>query len=259
MKCTMAVWLVAAFASLLLIPLRAKAVEPPTTAAKANVPESNVAETSTGKASTTDSAAAESPVAAPSAPAVGDAILADAETKGTAEKTARDEAVIDMAKLYKGYHGFVRRRGELKAKVAAFDAEIARRRAEIDKLTREATATEDADLRKVREQNLGQKLTAARTYMERARAECMQAEARIYNEVYDEIRAEVARYASEHDIRLVRRAATDATPAKPVAPTVMQAVMERVRGDVVYVAHRKAEDITDQILERLNRAETKLK
>lgn len=256
MKCTLAACLIAAFSSLVLDPPRLAAVEPPAQPAAVNPPDSSASESAAAEPSAANASAASPQSPTDSEPAVDDSAVADALAT-SAKQPASDEAVIDMAKLYKGYQGFVRRHAALKDKVTEFEAEIENRRAEIDKLTAEVNASTDPESKQRHERDLTEKLTAARAYMTRARIECLQAEARMYNEVYDEICAEVARYAGEHGLRVVRRAATAIGPAQPVNPADRNAVLERVRRDVVYVAHRPAADITDQILERLNRDETK--
>ena len=181
-------------------------------------------------------------------PQAAESIAASGEpvSKASARKYKIDEAVIDLAHIFKNLPSFKRQRDEMQKQVKAADAKMreqarrlqaAQRQAKPDPFGSKQFNRQKADFEKMRND---------------ARRKFMAMEARIYAATYERIQAEVAKYAKEKDIRVVRR-------RKPLFknkqnPADSRAVLQKINQDVVYQADERV-DITQEILKRLKAAE----
>lgn len=141
-----------------------------------------------------------------------------------------DEAVINMPEVFKHHPKFERLRVEFKKKIEKHDVEAKR--------LAEAGSPE------------------FETYRKQAQQELMAEESKMYLLVFREIQAEVAEYARENGIRLVRRATTQPiNVAKSVKGDLSpKQVVEIMNRPIVFVDNQPR-DITRAVIERIKRKE----
>jgi len=116
----------------------------------------------------------------------------------------RTEAVVEMAQVFVELAEFIQDREALKLEIAAKELKAKEKQAEISRLSMEMNAAsgESASL-------LQKQVEAARKEFETWRKECSQVflrkESEIYLKAHNNVRAEIAQYAKENGIRLVRK------------------------------------------------------
>eukprot|EP00913_Durusdinium_trenchii_P013332 g12513.t1 len=164
----------------------------------------------------------------------------------TLRKYKIDEAVINLQYIFKHLPSFQKRKEQVKQ--AAIQAQ---------KSTEKVVAEIHAAKKQVEQGKLtGVQLQALHRRLDEAqrsrRTRLLQLEAKMYAVTYAEIQAEVARYAREKDIRLVKRAKS-AIQTKP-QPADPRAILQKINQEVVYQADDRV-DITKDILKRLIDAE----
>lgn len=172
-----------------------------------------------------------------------------------ASSSAGQEAVIDLSKVFKRYGKFLKRRDELKMRVAALDAESKKKRDLIAELNQRLKAVEDPKTKDTLEKSRAVFLAEIQAAAASSRRELILAEAKIYHESYEEVRAEVARYAWEHGIRTVRKSSAVVGGAEEVDLSDPQAVIARINREIIY-SEPLYLDITEEILARLNARDT---
>jgi Skp family chaperone for outer membrane proteins len=149
--------------------------------------------------------------------------------RATATAQPSQEAVVDLGRVFKELHGFNEQLSALKAKIKKFDQE------------HEAKLTAGEGKAK-----LDPQVGEARKQFERA-------EAALYHDAFERIRAAISEHAKEHGIRVVRRSNTIVRADDKVDVTDRMAVMARFNRPFIYLDEPSANcDITDAILQRLN-------
>ena len=167
-------------------------------------------------------------------------------------RTADREAVVDMSRVFKASRIFKQRTEALKAKVSSADQSMKQKRKAIESLQGVLKAPETNREAKVAIERTLQELAQGMQHeAQLSRQALIQEEATIYNEVYDQVVAEIARYAKENGIRLVRRSQSVVRRDEQIDPTDHQAVIKRMNRDIIYVESEQL-DITDAIIARLN-------
>ena len=155
-------------------------------------------------------------------------------------------ALIDMARLFNGYPRFIEMREDLKLRIDIATAELEART--------EALKGMHADLNKLpagkaERRKLEREIRSVTARIEADKkhhtADFFQKEVGIYSACYQEVRAEIARYADAHGIQLVLRF-TEPPPNRENEETAR--VKERLEAPFVY---HGGLDITDEILAAL--------
>jgi Skp family chaperone for outer membrane proteins len=129
-----------------------------------------------------------------------------------------------------------------------------RERKRLAALQDELRLTTDGDLKRLLEHELAGDQDEFERRTGNFRKEMLDDEAAAYHESFERIRAEVARYAKQKGIRLVRRSQSVVADDGDVDTTDRQAVLARLNRDIIYSDPQQA-DITDAIIERLNRSD----
>ncbi len=168
-----------------------------------------------------------------------------------------NQAVVDVAYLFKNLDEFKREREALKKEIKSQEEQIQRRlkaaRA-ANKELQNLRGQDDADEAAVSKITIALAQMKAEMDVERQvmQKNFLNREAAIYEFVYNKIKAEIAAYAKEHRIRIVRRFIRPRKQEKPSdSSSNPRDILRRMNQDVLYV-ERDDFDITDEILKRLN-------
>ena len=156
-------------------------------------------------------------------------------------------AFLDITKIFKSHARFNGLMAELKADETKAEGQM---KGEVDYVNR---MMEDLKLVKPgteeysgREQEIARRRADMNVRIQLQRKEFLVREAKIYNQVYQEIAKEVETFAAANGISTVLRVSGD-----QVDPNDPQAVLQNINRQVVYFNRNM--DITDAILARLNR------
>jgi hypothetical protein len=158
-------------------------------------------------------------------------------------------AVVDVAKLFAAHRNLNRRLNDLKVEVAALEEQFAKQEDEIMRMQ----AARDEGEPEARP-SIEKKLSDSEAEMAAVGRRLEAQEARIYEEAYDELLADVARYARRHDLRVVYRKLEPASPKQAGESNVSNATLQRMNRPVVYVRVEPT-DITPAILDHWAQSE----
>ncbi len=178
----------------------------------------------------------------------------DQPARHAGSQPANDEAYVDVKRLFDEEPGFKAGREELKRSLADADVEMKRLVEELRSLSiqaRELNSRGDSDhSERDRLQRQAQDATAT---MESKRASlkslALERETGLYRETYERIRAAVADYARDNDIRIVRRKQA-AVPERLDAAPNPQDMVRLMNQDVIFNAD-EPRDITEPVLQLL--------
>jgi Skp family chaperone for outer membrane proteins len=155
-------------------------------------------------------------------------------------------AFLDITKIFKSHARFNELMSELKADETKAEGQM---KGEVDYVNR---MMEDLKLAKPgteeyssREQEIARRRADMNVRIQLQRKEFLVREAKIYNQVYQEIAKEVEMFAAANGISTVLRVSGD-----QVDPNDPQAVLQNINRQVIYSSRNM--DITGAILERLN-------
>ncbi len=155
-------------------------------------------------------------------------------------------AFLDITKVFKSHARFNELMAELKADETKAEGQM---KGEVDYVNR---MMEDLKLAKPgteeyssREQEIARRRADMNVRIQLQRKEFLVREAKIYNQVYQEIAKEVEMFATANGIGTVLRVTGD-----QVDPNDPQAVLQNINRQVIYSSRNM--DITGAILERLN-------
>jgi len=181
------------------------------------------------------------------------------------------EAIVDVRYLLKNMDEFERERDKLKALVIKADAAVGERKVEIRTLSdrlEELNPAGDRLFVRLLKKEIAEKKAELESKRRTAQREFLRRESEIYLRTYDRVVTEVASYAKEHGIYIVRPANRDPSaqhdreaPATEVgvrnAPSpgsTPHEILKRMFEDVLYVDRGEPSklDITQEILNRLN-------
>jgi Skp family chaperone for outer membrane proteins len=165
------------------------------------------------------------------------------------------EAVVDVAHIFKNLDAFERELDELKAEVEKASKSMKQQVGEMSALSERLKKLdrddgEDRLLAKLIEKELAQKKSEMEKDTAARREELLRREAEIYEKTYDKIAAEVARYAKQNGIRIVRRVCLAAQREEKRRLGDPKEILQRINQDIVYI-ERDELDITEDILKRL--------
>jgi Skp family chaperone for outer membrane proteins len=172
------------------------------------------------------------------------------------------EAFIDLQRAFKEVHAIHGRLMELNEGIRAFDVEVKAEQLRLQSLaeTRKTTGDPAQHLRIDTELTDGQRKLQERA--NQLREQCLKDEAKIYHDGFEQIRKATAEYARQHGIRVVRRSQSSAYAEEKAADeqldvTDRKAVLARVNRPVIFFdgPSETPTDITDAIVERLNRVQ----
>jgi Skp family chaperone for outer membrane proteins len=165
----------------------------------------------------------------------------DDEPEGHATRIA----LIDMARVFKTSREFERKRDELKEEITAEEETARKLQNGVTELQRrfdtsEIGTEEHLDLEKALKRKTGE----FEAYRQKAQRTFLKKESAIYLEIYQQVAAEIAKYAENHGIDLVIR--FNSEPIKLEDP---QKLLESMNRQVVY---ENRLDITDEIIVAVN-------
>jgi hypothetical protein len=160
-----------------------------------------------------------------------------------------------MKRFFDEFDGFERGRQMLRAEV---DRETRRTQDDqkvISDLQRRLKTVEgdDANARQLRDffqSELTERMVRCESRKTEAQKRFLKVEAELYYSTYQQLTAEIRRYAREHGIRIVRR--SDAVARDQIALENPREIMQLLNRDVLFIDEEPL-DITDEILDRLNR------
>lgn len=156
-------------------------------------------------------------------------------------------ALVDVAYIFKKYDKFTRLYESMKSEVKQREKEIADAQSELKVLmnSKQQLTPDTPDYRKI-EQRIVQKKGEIELAAENARREFTQKEANLYHQTYQEVEAEITKYAERNSFTLVLRASRDSDAGS----TNPQDVIKEVSQMVIYSLPNM--DITEAILASLN-------
>lgn len=153
-------------------------------------------------------------------------------------------AVIDVSKIFKNHTRFKQAMEGMKAEVKAFEATLQERGKQINDLKKQMQPFEPGSPEYKQLEAQIMKIQAdGQIEATQKRKDFLAREARIYHDVYNEVTADVARFAEQHGIQLVVRFNSD-----QIDPKDRNSVLEGVNRAVVYQSKL---NITNNILQRL--------
>lgn len=188
----------------------------------------------------------------------------DAPPAATADHKSKIEiAYIDMGYVFRHFDEFKRKREELKRQIALTEKEVQRMVDEIRRKQGEHSKASREDAPRLYRE-LTQLAQKAKTLRQQKQKEFLEDEARIYQQTFDHCRAEVARYAKEHEIGVVRRwnpkgeREAREFDKRGTPPSDPAEILKRLNRNVIFQADERApitDDISKEIVNRLNRGQ----
>ena len=153
-------------------------------------------------------------------------------------------AVIDIGKVFKQHQGFTQAMEAMKQEVQRSQNDLQERAKEIQKLTEQLKMykADSVEAKQVEAQIL-EKQAEGQLAATKKKKELLDREAKLYYEIYEEIKQEVDSFMQQYGIALVLRFNSDAIDVKN-----RPAVLEYVNRPVVM---ERRIDITRQIVERI--------
>lgn len=168
-----------------------------------------------------------------------------------AESTPHKIALIDMAMVFKNYKKFEDMRESLKVEITATEEKVKQDMEVLKSLQATLKATvEGSPAYKEKEQELASKAADMQAFQQVQQREFLRKESQIYKAIYAEVTDAVTKYAQYYNFTLVMRFKRDELPENDNP----QEVISRMNGTVIY--HRPQDDITDAVLEYLNKRYT---
>jgi len=169
------------------------------------------------------------------------------------------EAFIDLTRIFKEEVGCNQEMSAIKDKIREFDQQCKQQQTNLNVLRDELRAASDLARRMQLEKELADGSAKLQTEIAETRQQFLAAEAKIYNEVYEQVRSTVAEYAKEHGIRRVTRSQSVARTEEKVDGSDRSAVLQRINRPIIYLEgpSDSPSDITDAILQRLNGVKTR--
>jgi len=161
------------------------------------------------------------------------------------------EAVIDLSRVFKESREFQRRKDALSNKVNLWQQKMKQEQERLVILQQKQRSTSNGELKRQLEIELQADVADFKRRDERFRNEALDEEATACHELFERIRSEVAKYAKQNGIRLVRRLQSVVVAGEPVDATDRKAILARLNRDIIYSDPQQI-DITDAIIERLN-------
>lgn len=157
-------------------------------------------------------------------------------------------ALIDMAEVFKKYKKFEDLRETLKVEITAAEERVKKDIEVINTLKGQLkTMTEGSPQFKEKEKELATKAADMQANQQVQQRDFLRKESQIYKAVYGEVTEAVTKYAQYYNFTLVMRFKRDDMPESDNP----QEVISRMNGTVIY--HRPQDDITDAVLDYLNK------
>jgi beta-lactamase regulating signal transducer with metallopeptidase domain/Skp family chaperone for outer membrane proteins len=187
-----------------------------------------------------------------------DRVASAAPAKPKAEKLSQ-EAYLDLIRIFKEAVGFNQEMSAIKDRIKEVDLEVKEQQTKLNALRDELKATTESGRRSQLEKELADGTAKLAAEVAETKKQFLEAEAQVYNDVYEQVRVAVAEYAKEHGIRRVTRSQLIAFTDEKVDATDRKAVLQRVNRPILYLdgVSESSSDITDAILERLNGVKTR--
>ena len=147
----------------------------------------------------------------------------------------------------------------IKDKIKKLDQDVKEQQTRLSALRDELKATSDAGRRLQLEKELADGSAKLQAHVAETKQQFLEAEAQVYNDVYEQVRVAVTEYAKQHGIRRVTRSQSIAFTNEKVDATDRKAVLQRVNRPILYLdgVSESSSDITDAILQRLNGGKTR--
>ncbi len=156
-------------------------------------------------------------------------------------------ALVDIAHVFKNYDKFNKLHEQLKADVKARENEITQMQNELKQLLNARTQQNpESQTYKDYDAKIAQRKAELELLNDSSRREFTQREANIYHTTYQDVEAQIKRYATANGIILVLRAARD----EDARSTQPQDVIKEMSQQVIYAV--PGLDITDTIIKMLN-------
>lgn len=169
-------------------------------------------------------------------------------TGQTKEQVPHKVGLIDMAHVFQNYKKFEVLREDLKAEIAKSDAQAKTMAEGMKSLQEQMADMKSGSPAYVEaEKRLLKAKSEFDAYTQGARRDLMRRESQIYKTVYLEVTDAVNKYADYYKYTLIIRFNRQALDDKATPPEVVQ----RMNKQVVY--HRTDDDITDSVLQYLNK------
>jgi hypothetical protein len=174
------------------------------------------------------------------------------------------EAFIDLHRVFKEMPWFNQQMSAMKEKIQKLDQEVKEQTAKLSAM-RELKTTSDAEQRSILEKEIADGQAKLQLQVAVSKKQFLEAEAKLYHEAFEQLRATVAEYAKQHGIRLVRRGlpskgkADNKEVEEAVDTTDRMAMLARINHPVIYFdgPSEIPSDITDAILQRVNGVKTR--
>jgi len=173
--------------------------------------------------------------------------IARSQNEAGAESTPHKVGLIDMARVFKDYKKFKVLREDLKGEIAQSDLKIKQMTAQLQQLKAEAESFKPATPERVKREDAMVKLQAEfQAFRANAQRKFLRKESQIYKTVYLEATDVVKKYAEYYKYTLVIR-----FNGEELNTEDPKQLIQSLNRQVVY--HRPEDDITDSVLEYLNR------
>jgi Skp family chaperone for outer membrane proteins len=155
--------------------------------------------------------------------------------------------LIDMAFVFKKYRKFEMLREELKAKINKSEDEAKAMQAEMGDLQKKMKEFTEGtpEFTKI-EKDLVQRMAGFEGFKRQMSREFLKEESQIYLQIYNEVSSAVEYYSKKNDYTLVMRFNKDELESENP-----QQMLQNMNRQVVY--HREEDDITQKILDLLNK------
>lgn len=155
--------------------------------------------------------------------------------------------LIDMGRVFKSYEKFNALREDLKAEIQKSDEKAKQMAVQIQQLRKEMQEFEpDSPEYLQREKRITQLSTEFETFRKTAQRDFLRKESQIYETIYLEVVDVVKKYAEYYKYTLILR-----YNGEKIDASDPKSLIQSLNRQVVY--HRPEDDITDSVIEYLNR------
>lgn len=167
---------------------------------------------------------------------------------GHAEENASvPVVVVDLNKVFEQHPTFKQQIDQIKASVQASEADFMNRGKQMEARVKQLQALKsNTDQYKQLESEIARSQAKTQTDMALKRKDFLEQEARVYYDVYQQVKQEIKVFAESNRIGLVLRYSSE-----KIDPSNRQSVMQGVNQPIVY--NQGGLDITQYIVERLHR------
>ena len=170
-----------------------------------------------------------------------------AQTQPVRQGVAPQIAVIDISRIFKEHPRFIDEMARLKSRVEAEDAKMKARADNLQRMADELkTLKPGSPEYKDKEKAIASDRAQMQIDIQVQRKEFLQQEAKIYKEIYDSVKIQVANYASRAGLAAVIRYTSPPAEADPEQPNT---VLTEIQRDLVWFS--PGLDITNHILASL--------